>query len=104
MRKSSAPSEEGDEGGMSKKALVVVESPTKARTLERFLGTDHYKVMASQGHVVDLPSSQFGVDLKNDFTPKYIVIVKKRKLVKELKTEAAKHQELYLATDPDREG
>ncbi|MBI3333736.1 MAG: type I DNA topoisomerase [Candidatus Omnitrophica bacterium] len=84
-------------------ALVVVESPTKARTLDRFLGSG-YKVLASQGHVMDLPSSQFGVDLENDFAPKYIVIVKKRKIVKELKAAAAKFKELYLATDPDREG
>ncbi len=88
---------------MKKAALVIVESPTKARTLDRFLGGG-YKVIASQGHVMDLPSSQFGVDLKNDFTPKYIVIFKKRKIVKELKGTAADYRELYLATDPDREG
>ncbi len=86
-----------------KKALVVVESPTKARTLGRFLG-DSYQVIASQGHVMDLPSSQFGVDLEHGFTPKYIVIFKKRKIVKELKETAAPFKELYLATDPDREG
>ncbi len=85
------------------KALVIVESPTKARTLDRFLGSK-YKVIASQGHVMDLPASQFGVDLENNFAPKYIVIFKKRSLVKELKATAAKFKELYLATDPDREG
>jgi len=84
-------------------ALVIVESPTKARTLDRFLGSS-YKVIASQGHVMDLPASQFGVDLENNFAPKYIVIFKKRRLVKELKIAAAKFKELYLATDPDREG
>ncbi len=84
-------------------ALVIVESPTKARTLDRFLGSA-YKVIASLGHVMDLPSSQFGVDLENNFTPKYIVIFKKRKMVKELKETAKKFKELYLATDPDREG
>ena len=85
------------------KALVIVESPTKARTLDRFLGSS-YKVIASQGHVMDLPASQFGVDLENNFTPKYIVIFRKRKIVKELKLTAAKFKKLYLATDPDREG
>ncbi len=86
-----------------KRALVVVESPTKAKTLGTFLGSS-YKVVASQGHVMDLPASQFGVDIENGFTPKYIVIYKKRKLVKELKEAAAPYKELYLATDPDREG
>jgi len=85
------------------KALVIVESPTKARTLDRFLGNS-YKVIASQGHVMDLPASQFGVDLENNFKPKYIVIFRKRKIVKELKLTAAKFKKLYLATDPDREG
>ena len=84
-------------------ALVIVESPTKAKTLDRFLGSG-YKVVASQGHVMDLPASQFGVDLENNFTPKYIVIFKKRRIVKELKLEAAPYKVLYLATDPDREG
>ncbi len=88
---------------MKSGALVIVESPTKARTLDRFLGSG-YKVLASQGHVMDLPSSQFGVDLENNFTPKYIVIFKKRRIVKELKLEAAPYKVLYLATDPDREG
>ncbi|MBI3323183.1 MAG: type I DNA topoisomerase [Candidatus Omnitrophica bacterium] len=84
-------------------ALVIVESPTKAKTLDRFLGPG-YKVIASLGHVMDLPASQFGVDLENNFTPKYIVIFKKRRIVKELKLEAAPYRTLYLATDPDREG
>ena len=84
-------------------ALVIVESPTKARTLDRFLGSA-YKVVASQGHVMDLPASQFGVDLENNFAPKYIIIYKKRKMVRELKEVASNYQQLYLATDPDREG
>jgi len=84
-------------------ALVIVESPTKANTLNRFLGNG-YKVIASLGHVMDLPASQFGVDLENNFAPKYIVIFKKRKMVKELKETAKNFKELYLATDPDREG
>ncbi|MBI3323825.1 MAG: type I DNA topoisomerase [Candidatus Omnitrophica bacterium] len=88
---------------MAGKALVIVESPTKAKTLDRFLGSK-FKVIASQGHVMDLPASQFGVDLENNFAPKYIVIFKKRSLVKELKKTAARFKELYLATDPDREG
>ena len=85
------------------KALVIVESPTKAKTLDRFLGSG-YKVLASQGHVMDLPASQFGIDLEKDFAPKYIVIFRKRRIVKELKIAAAPYKELYLATDPDREG
>jgi DNA topoisomerase-1 len=85
------------------KALVVVESPTKAKTLNRFLGAS-YHVLASQGHVMDLPASTFGVDLENHFAPKYIVIAKKRKIVKELKEAAKGYRELFLATDPDREG
>ena len=89
--------------GVVAKALVIVESPTKAKTLDRFLGNS-YKVIASQGHVMDLPASQFGVDLENNFAPKYIVIFRKRKIVKELKAIAAKFKKLYLATDPDREG
>ncbi|PIQ82636.1 MAG: DNA topoisomerase I [Candidatus Omnitrophica bacterium CG11_big_fil_rev_8_21_14_0_20_64_10] len=88
---------------MSSKPLVVVESPTKARTLERYLA-GRYKVIASQGHVMDLPASQFGVDVENGFAPKYIVIFRKRRIVKELKLEAARHKTLYVATDPDREG
>ncbi len=90
-------------GSKKGKALVIVESPTKARTLDRFLGSS-YKVIASQGHVMDLPASKFGVDLENNFAPHYIVIFKKRKLVRELKEAAEKYKELYLATDPDREG
>jgi len=87
-----------------KRALVVVESPTKAKTLERILDKTRYKVMASQGHVMDLPTSRFGVDLENGFAPTYLVLPKKRKIVKALKMEAVKHPVLYLATDPDREG
>lgn len=83
--------------------LVVVESPTKARTLERFLGA-RYRVVASQGHVMDLPASRFGVDLEKGFEPEYIVIQKKRRIVKELKNIASNFAELVLATDPDREG
>ncbi|MBI4313469.1 MAG: type I DNA topoisomerase [Candidatus Omnitrophica bacterium] len=84
-------------------ALVIVESPTKAKTLNRFLA-GRYRVIASQGHVMDLPSSSMGIDVEHDFTPKYVVIKKRKPLVKELKAEAKDVKELWLATDPDREG
>jgi DNA topoisomerase-1 len=83
--------------------LVIVESPAKARTVGRFLGKD-YTVKASVGHVRDLLRSQISVDVENDFTPKYRVPNEKRDVVKELKASAAKVKEVYLATDPDREG
>jgi DNA topoisomerase-1 len=83
--------------------LVIVESPAKARTVERILGDD-YRVKASVGHVRDLLRSQISVDVENDFTPKYRVPNDKREVVKELKSEAAKAENVYLATDPDREG
>jgi DNA topoisomerase-1 len=83
--------------------LVIVESPAKARTVGRFLGKG-YKVAASIGHVRDLLRSQLSVDVENDFTPKYRVPNEKRQVVKELIAAAAKSREVYLATDPDREG
>jgi len=83
--------------------LVIVESPAKARTVGRLLGKD-YKVMASVGHVRDLLRSQLSVDVENDFTPKYRVPNEKRPVVKEIKAEAESAKEVYLATDPDREG
>ncbi|OGX37317.1 MAG: DNA topoisomerase I, partial [Omnitrophica WOR_2 bacterium RIFCSPHIGHO2_02_FULL_68_15] len=86
-----------------KKRLVIVESPTKAKTLERFLG-GRYIVRASQGHLVDLPKSTMGIDVEHDFTPKYLVIKKRQPILKELKQEMKKADELWLATDPDREG
>ena len=85
------------------KKLVIVESPAKARTIERYLGAD-YSVVASVGHVRDLPKSTMGVDLENDFTPKYTVPRDKSKLVKDLKASVANASEVILATDPDREG
>jgi DNA topoisomerase-1 len=85
------------------KALVVVESPAKAKTIEKFLGKN-YTVRASMGHLRDLPKSQFGVDIEQDFTPKYINIRGKGDLIKSLKEEAKKAGTVYLATDPDREG
>ncbi len=83
--------------------LVIVESPAKAKTVERFLGKG-YKVRASVGHVRDLLRSQLSVDVENDFTPKYRVPNEKRAVVKELKSLAEKAEEIYLATDLDREG
>ena len=86
------------------KSLVIVESPAKAKTIEKFLGKSHYTVKASVGHVRDLPKSQLGVDIENNFEPKYINIRGKCDVIKELKKEAKKAKKVYLATDPDREG
>lgn len=83
--------------------LVIVESPAKAKTIGKYLGPG-YKVTASMGHVRDLPASQLGIDVEHGYTPKYITIKGKQKLVKELKTEAKKADGVLLATDPDREG
>ncbi|MBP2653132.1 MAG: topoisomerase [Firmicutes bacterium] len=85
------------------KSLVVVESPAKAKTIEKFLGKN-YVVRASMGHLRDLPKSQFGVDVDQEFTPKYINIRGKGDLIKKLRDEAKKADSVYLATDPDREG
>ncbi|MBI4268078.1 MAG: type I DNA topoisomerase [Chloroflexi bacterium] len=85
------------------KNLVIVESPAKARTLSRILGTD-YSLMASLGHVRDLPKSKLGVDTEHDFMPTYVVPREKSKLVRELKEAAKTALAVYLATDPDREG
>lgn len=86
------------------KNLVIVESPAKAKTIEKFLGKKTYTVKASVGHVRDLPKSKLGVDVENDFEPKYITIRGKGDIVAELKKEAKKADVVYLATDPDREG
>ena len=83
--------------------LVIVESPAKAKTVGKYLGRG-YKVTASMGHVRDLPASTLGIDVENGYTPKYITIKGKQKLVKELKAEAKKCDGVLLATDPDREG
>ena len=83
--------------------LVIVESPAKAKTIEKYLGKK-YKVKASMGHVRDLPKSQMGVDIENNFDPKYITIRGKGPVLKELKTAAKKAKKIYLAADPDREG
>ncbi|MCL2856897.1 MAG: type I DNA topoisomerase [Oscillospiraceae bacterium] len=83
--------------------LVIVESPAKAKTIQKYLGAD-YEVLASNGHIRDLPKSKFGIDLENGYTPQYIEIEGKAALVKTLKKEAKKSEKVYLATDPDREG
>ncbi|MDP7989759.1 type I DNA topoisomerase [Bacillus tropicus] len=83
--------------------LVIVESPSKAKTIEKYLGKK-YKVVASMGHVRDLPKSQMGIEVKNNFTPKYITIRGKGPVLKDLKSAAKKAKKVYLAADPDREG
>ena len=83
--------------------LVIVESPSKAKTIGKYLGPD-YAVKASMGHLRDLPKSTMGVDLEHDFTPKYLPVSGKEDLIKELKKAAAQADTVYLATDPDREG
>lgn len=85
------------------KNLVIVESPAKAKTIERFLGSE-YKVMASRGHLRDLPRNQFGVNIEDGFTPSYTNMWDKRKLIEELQNEYVRSKKVYLATDPDREG
>ncbi|HCW9299909.1 TPA: DNA topoisomerase I, partial [Staphylococcus aureus] len=83
--------------------LVIVESPAKAKTIEKYLGKK-YKVIASMGHVRDLPRSQMGVDTEDNYEPKYITIRGKGPVVKELKKHAKKAKNVFLASDPDREG
>ena len=83
--------------------LVIVESPAKARTLNRILGRG-YSIKASLGHVRDLPKSSLGVHIENDFAPKYVPIAKKKKVIEEIKKAASQAKSIYLATDPDREG
>lgn len=85
------------------KYLVIVESPAKVKTIKKFLGSN-YEVEASNGHVRDFPKSQFGIDVENDFEPKYITIRGKGELLAKLRKAAKKADKIYLATDPDREG
>src|SRR3954454_12490093 len=84
-------------------ALVIVESPTKAKTIGKYLGSG-YEVKATVGHVRDLPTRELGVDVDNDFEPKYVTIKGKTKTLTELKKAAKNASAIYLATDPDREG
>lgn len=88
---------------MAQQYLVIVESPAKAKTIERYLGK-RYKVTASMGHVIDLPKSKMGVDVENNYEPRYITIRGKGPILKELKKEAKKASKVFLAADPDREG
>ena len=88
---------------MAKSNLVIVESPAKAKTIGKYLGPD-YKVLASMGHVRDLPKSKIGVDIDHDFTPDYQPIKGKEETIEALKSAADKSKKVYLATDPDREG
>ena len=88
---------------MGKKKLLIVESPAKAKTIQRYLGSD-FVVKASMGHVIDLPEDEFGVDIENGFKPKYVTIKGKDRILKEIKKAAKEAEEIFLATDPDREG
>ena len=83
--------------------LIIVESPAKAGTIKKFLG-GNTKVVASMGHIRDLPKSKLGVNIENNFEPEYINIRGKGDLIKSLKSDAKKAKKVYLATDPDREG
>ena len=85
------------------KNLVIVESPAKAKTIKKFLGSN-YEVIASNGHVRDLPKSQMGIDADNDFETKYITIRGKGDILAALRKAVKKADKIYLATDPDREG
>ena len=86
------------------KSLVVVESPSKGRTIERYIGKDDFTVMASMGHVRDLPSSSLGVDLQHGFQPQYVPTDNGKRVLKDLRKAAKGAENIYLATDPDREG
>ena len=85
------------------KYLVIVESPAKEKTIKKFLGKN-YEVLASNGHVRDLPKSTLGVDVDGDYEPKYITIRGKGEVLAKLRKEVKKAEKIYLATDPDREG
>ncbi|HPN73494.1 MAG TPA: toprim domain-containing protein, partial [Candidatus Omnitrophota bacterium] len=100
-KKKRSPGKKSSRG--KKKYLVIVESPAKSKTINKILGTS-YKVMASMGHIVDLPSSRMGIDFDNDFSPEYIVMKGRAKYLSAIKKEAAPCQAVYLAADPDREG
>lgn len=88
---------------MAYKYLVIVESPTKAKTIDKYLGRN-YRVVASKGHLRDLPKSRMGIDIENDYEPDYINIRGKGPLIKELRKDAKKAEKVFLASDPDREG
>ncbi len=88
---------------MAKKSLVIVESPAKAKTINKYLGSN-FDVTASVGHIIDLPKTKLGVSIEEGFKPQYVKIRGKEKIIKELKTKASQSDKVYLATDPDREG
>lgn len=92
-----------NEGGVMAKYLVIVESPAKVKTIKKFLGSN-YEVLASNGHVRDLPKSQMGIDIEHGYEPKYITIRGKGEVLAKLRKEVKKADKVYLATDPDREG
>ena len=85
------------------KNLVIVESPTKAKTISKILGAD-FKVVSSMGHIIDLPKKKLGVDIENKFKPEYVIIPGRKKILAQLKKEAKAKEKIYIATDPDREG
>jgi DNA topoisomerase-1 len=84
--------------------LLIVESPTKARTLERYLKGKGFTVLSSNGHILDLPKKSLSIDIENDFNPTYAVIKGKSRILKKIKDAAKTAENIYLATDPDREG
>ncbi len=96
-------SENKTEGLSSGKKLIIVESPAKARTIRQIVG-DEFAVESTMGHIMDLPERKFGVDLENGFTPQYVVRPKRKEVIKRLKEVAKEASEVYLASDPDREG
>ncbi len=101
--KGAAAGSPGKKKATGTKSLVIVESPSKAKTISKYLGKQ-FSVMASVGHVKDLPKSRFGIDIDHDFEPEYTVIDKKRKVLSEIKKAAKEADKIYLAPDPDREG
>ena len=106
-RKKTAKAEEAvaekDEHVSGAKALVIVESPAKCKTIHKYLG-NNFEVVASMGHVIDLPKSKMGIDIEHNFEPQYIVVKDRKKTLSDLKKRAKGKKELYLACDPDREG
>ncbi len=90
-------------GGAGAEALVIVESPAKCKTIQKYLGP-RYEIAASMGHVIDLPKSKMGIDIEHNFEPQYIVVKDRKKTLSELKKKAKGKKEIFLACDPDREG
>ena len=83
--------------------LIIVESPTKAKTLGNFLGKD-FELLATKGHIKDLPKSTLGIEIEKKFKPDYVLVPKKEDVIKDIKKASKRAKEIYLATDPDREG